>query len=141
MQFFTLTTLLLLPTTILATPGGPCSAANGWGKDCICLDKSVCTSSRYNGIAYTGTGPSNWPCPSDADNILGCVVKDCPGQAASTQCLWRDGCSSINGVVVILSAATTVGNTKLAKSCGPLDFPSMTRVKQQWNKWKWRVWR
>src|SRR4051812_22188279 len=76
----------------LAAPGGRCS--NNWGDDCICLDLNVCRS-RWGGTPYTGS-PGNWPCPSDPDNIMACIVYDCPGHGSDTQCLWREGCRSVN---------------------------------------------
>ncbi|EUC32220.1 hypothetical protein COCVIDRAFT_33875 [Bipolaris victoriae FI3] len=77
----------------LAAVGGRCS--NNWGDDCICLDHNVCRT-RWGGIAYTGY-PGNWPCPNDPDNIMACVIPDCPGHGSGTQCLWREGCRSLNG--------------------------------------------
>ncbi|OCK91565.1 uncharacterized protein K441DRAFT_707143 [Cenococcum geophilum 1.58] len=83
---------LSIAAPALAAVGGRCS--NNWGDDCICLDDNVCRN-RWGGDPYTGT-PSNWPCPSDPDNIMACVVRDCPGHGSSTQCLWREGCQSVN---------------------------------------------
>jgi hypothetical protein len=76
----------------LAVVGGRCS--NNWGDDCICLDYNVCRN-RWGGKPYPGT-PGNWPCPSDPTNIMACVVRDCPGHGSGTQCLWREGCRSVN---------------------------------------------
>ena len=92
---FILATLAFLSTTapVLAAVGGRCS--NNWGDDCICLDLNVCRD-RWGGIAYSGSA-GNWPCPNDPDNVMACVVKDCPGKGSGTQCLWREGCRSANG--------------------------------------------
>ncbi|EUC47847.1 hypothetical protein COCMIDRAFT_24245 [Bipolaris oryzae ATCC 44560] len=85
-------TLLLSAAPTLAAVGGRCS--NNWGAECICLDSDEC-SYTWGGTPYTGTS-GNWPCPSDPENIVGCVIPDCPGHGSDTQCLWRDGCQSVN---------------------------------------------
>lgn len=85
--------LLFLPTSILAAVGGRC--VNNWGGDCICLDSNICRD-KWGGTPYTGF-PGNYPCPNDPHNIMACVIKPCPGQGASTQCLWKDTCSSPSG--------------------------------------------
>ncbi len=91
--------LLFLPAPILAAVGGRCVEANGWGGDCICLDYKICRE-KWNGTPYTGH-PGLWPCPFDPDNVMACVVKPCPGMSSSTQCLWRDACSSISRCMLL----------------------------------------
>ncbi|KAF2183510.1 hypothetical protein K469DRAFT_751520 [Zopfia rhizophila CBS 207.26] len=91
---FIIATLAFLSSTApaLAAVGGRCS--NNWGDDCICLDRNVCRN-NWGGTPYTGSA-GNWPCPSDPDNIMACIVSDCPGHGSNTQCLWREGCRSVN---------------------------------------------
>jgi hypothetical protein len=103
---FILTSIVLplLPAPILAAVGGRCS--NNWGGDCICLDSTECRD-KWGGKAYTGS-PGNWPCPNDADNIMACVVKPCPGVGGSSQCLWSNVCGSQNVGKICAKAITNL---------------------------------
>ena len=74
-------------------PGGRCS--NTWGSDCICLDIDVCVN-KWKGEPFTGHDASDWPCPKDPNNIVGCIVKPCLGKSAPSQCMWREGCSQVD---------------------------------------------
>ncbi|KAK8920745.1 hypothetical protein VCV18_008048 [Metarhizium anisopliae] len=82
---------VLYPVAILAVPGDPCSAANGYGDDCICVTTEICL--QYEGNAMTGSR-GKYPCPNDPANVIGCVVKPCHNRSSNTQCLWRDACDS-----------------------------------------------
>ncbi|KAL2187594.1 hypothetical protein L209DRAFT_753642 [Thermothelomyces heterothallicus CBS 203.75] len=73
--------------------GGRCS--NNWGADCICLDRDVCVN-RWQGEPMTGTGPADWPCPDDPNNIVACIVKPCLGKPEGSQCMWSEACRQVD---------------------------------------------
>ncbi|AEO58762.1 hypothetical protein MYCTH_2306305 [Thermothelomyces thermophilus ATCC 42464] len=73
--------------------GGRCS--NNWGADCICLDRDVCVN-RWQGEPMTGTGPGDWPCPDDPNNIVACIVKPCLGKPEGSQCMWSEACRQVD---------------------------------------------
>lgn len=106
MKYLSISILLALPASILATEGGRC--AYGWGPECICLDANVCTDS-YGGFANAGW-EGNWPCPSDASNVVGCTINPCPGYEddwnSNTDCRWSESCG---GVVLEAKFACEVG--------------------------------
>ncbi|EFY89683.1 hypothetical protein MAC_04336 [Metarhizium acridum CQMa 102] len=82
---------VLYPVVIRAVPGDPCSAANGYGDDCICVTTEICQ--QYEGNAITGSR-GKYPCPNDPANVIGCVVKPCHNRSGNTQCLWRKACDN-----------------------------------------------
>lgn len=90
MKAFTLLSLVY-PVAILAAVGDRCS--NKWGDDCICLKSDVCK--RNGGVSNAGSA-GNFPCPKDPDDVIGCVIKTCPGKGSNTQCLWKSGCQDVS---------------------------------------------
>lgn len=91
--------LLFLPAPILAKVGGRCSS--NYDAQCICLDSNTCLN-KYGGVAYSGS-PGRYPCPSDPNNVVGCIIRPCPRQGSNTQCLFKDACRSPSGGEWLLS--------------------------------------
>ncbi|KAK4119764.1 hypothetical protein N657DRAFT_674725 [Parathielavia appendiculata] len=95
MKLIAVLSAFLLPISVLARIGGPCSGSHHNNR-CICLDRNECVN-RYGGRAFEGT-PGNYPCPSDPGNVWGCTVYDrCPGYGGDTGCVWTNiapGCPS-----------------------------------------------
>jgi hypothetical protein len=90
MRSLPLFVLLVSITSTLATPGGRCDNAF-LPSACICLDRGQCIA--LGGSVDEGT-PGRWPCPWDADNIIGCsLLRNCPGMDHTTYCSWREGCN------------------------------------------------
>jgi hypothetical protein len=77
--------------------------AGGWTRQCICLTASTCSS--YGGRLFSTwdeiSPHEGYPCPWDADHILGCDMNGRPCAGLDwTTCWWADACRFVGNIVL-----------------------------------------